>query len=87
MLVEQSIYKGTQWVVLGPNDATTWAMARASIENYLLDKWKQGALLGATTKEAFFVNCGLGTTMAAQDIADGRLVVEIGMAPVRPRSS
>jgi phage tail sheath protein FI len=83
-LVEQSIYKGTQWVVLEPNDATTWAMARASIENYLLDKWKQGALLGATTKEAFFVNCGLGTTMTAQDIADGRLVVEIGMAPVRP---
>ena len=71
-------------MVLEPNDATTWAMARASIENYLLDKWKQGALLGATTKEAFFVNCGLGTTMTAQDIADGRLVVEIGMAPVRP---
>ena len=83
-LVEQSIYKGTQWVVFEPNDATTWAMARASIENYLLDKWKQGALLGAKAEEAFFVKCGLGTTMTAQDIADGRLVVEIGMAPIRP---
>ena len=83
-LVEQSIYRGTQWVVLEPNDATTWAMARSSIENYLLDKWKQGALLGAKAEEAFYVRCGLGTTMTAQDIADGRLVVEIGMAPVRP---
>ena len=83
-LVEQSIDKGTQWVVFEPNDATTWAMARASIENYLLDKWKQGALLGAKAEEAFYVRCGLGTTMTAQDITDGRLIVEIGMAPVRP---
>jgi len=83
-LVEQSIYKGTQWVVFEPNDAATWTRVRASIENYLLDKWKQGAVIGSKPEEAFYVRCGLGTTMTAQDITDGRLVVEIGIAPVRP---
>jgi phage tail sheath protein FI len=83
-MVEQSVARSTRWVVFAPNDATTWAMLRSTIENYLVGKWKQGALLGAKAEEAFFVKCGLGTTMTAQDIADGRLVAEIGIAPIRP---
>ena len=54
------------------------------IENYLTDKWREGALAGAAPKDAFFVKCGLGTTMNPQDILEGRLNVEIGMAVVRP---
>jgi phage tail sheath protein FI len=54
------------------------------IENYLIDKWREGALAGATPKDAFYVKCGLGITMSAQDILEGRLHVEIGMAVVRP---
>ena len=54
------------------------------IENYLTQKWREGALSGVTTKDAYFVRCGLGTTMNAQDILEGRMNVEIGMAVLRP---
>ncbi len=83
-VVEESIKKSTYWAVFEPNDANTWVKVRGMIENYLTDKWREGALAGATPKDAFFVKCGLGTTMSAQDILEGRLNVEIGMAVVRP---
>jgi phage tail sheath protein FI len=54
------------------------------IENFLTLQWRQGALAGATPKDAFFVKVGLGETMTAQDILEGRMIVEIGMAAVRP---
>ena len=57
---------------------------RAMIETYLIGKWRDGALVGTTPREAFFVRCGLGQTMTALDIVEGRLNVEIGMAAVRP---
>lgn len=83
-MVEESVKKCTYWAVFEPNDANTWVKVRGMIENYLTDKWRDGALAGATTKEAFFVKCGLGTTMNSQDILEGRMNVEIGMAVVRP---
>lgn len=83
-VVEESVKKSTYWAVFEPNDANTWVKVRGMIESYLTQKWREGALAGATTKEAFFVRCGLGTTMNAQDILEGRLNVEIGMAVVRP---
>jgi phage tail sheath protein FI len=83
-MAEESIKKSTYWAVFEPNDANTWVKVRGMIESYLTDKWREGALAGATPKEAFFVKCGLGTTMSAQDILEGRMVVEIGMAVVRP---
>ncbi len=83
-MVEESIKKSTYWAVFEPNDANTWVKVRGMIENYLTQKWREGALAGATTKEAFFVRCGLGVTMSAQDILEGRMNVEIGMAVVRP---
>jgi phage tail sheath protein FI len=83
-MVEESIKKSTYWAVFEPNDANTWVKVRGMIENYLIDKWREGALAGATPKDAFFVKCGLGTTMSSQDILEGRMNVEIGMAVVRP---
>lgn len=83
-MIEESLKKSTYWAVFEPNDANTWVKVRGMIESYLTQKWRDGALAGATTKDAFFVRCGLGSTMAAQDILEGRMIVEIGMAVVRP---
>jgi phage tail sheath protein FI len=83
-MVEESVKKSTYWAVFEPNDANLWVKVRGMIENYLIDKWREGALAGALPKDAFYVKCGLGQTMSAQDILQGRLHVEIGMAVVRP---
>lgn len=83
-MVEESVRKSTYWAVFEPNDANTWVKVRGMIENYLTQKWREGALAGATPKDAFFVKCGLGTTMNPVDILEGRMNVEIGMAAVRP---
>ena len=82
--IEESIKKSTHWAVFEPNDANTWVKVRGMIGNYLTLKWREGALAGASPDDAFFVQCGLGTTMTSQDILEGRLNVEIGIAAVRP---
>jgi phage tail sheath protein FI len=84
IMVEESTKKATFPFVFEPNDANTWVKIRAMIENYLTILWRQGALAGAKPEHAFFVKVGLGQTMTAQDILEGRLIVEIGMAAVRP---
>lgn len=83
-MVEESVKKSTYWAVFEPNDANTWIKVKSMIENYLMLKWKDGALAGAKPDEAFYVKVGLGITMTAQDILEGRMNVEIGMAVVRP---
>lgn len=83
-MVEESVRKSTQWVVFEPNDANTWARVRGMIDNYLTQKLRAGALQGSTPQQAFFVRCGLGVTMTALDIAEGRMHIEIGMAAVKP---
>jgi hypothetical protein len=82
--VEISCKNATEFVVFEPNTATTWNRVKAMIEAFLTGLWRDGALAGATTKDAFFVNVGLGTTMTADDILNGRMIVEIGMAAARP---
>ncbi|GAA0560474.1 phage tail sheath C-terminal domain-containing protein [Chitinophaga japonensis] len=82
--VEESTKKASEPFVFESNNANTWVRIRAMIENFLTVQWRQGALAGATTKEAFYVKVGLNETMTAQDILEGRLIVEIGMAVVRP---
>jgi phage tail sheath protein FI len=82
--MEESISKATEFVVFEPNDKNTWVRVKAMIENYLTGLWRQGALAGAKPKDAFFVNVGLGETMTAQDILEGKLIVEVGVAAVRP---
>ncbi|HTI61065.1 phage tail sheath C-terminal domain-containing protein [Mucilaginibacter sp.] len=82
--VEESCKKSTSWCVFEPNDANTWARIRGQIDNFLNNQWRQGALAGAKPEQAYYINCGLGITMTSQDILEGRLIVEIGMAAVRP---
>ncbi len=83
-MAEESIKKATEPFVFEPNDRNTWVRVRAMIENFLTVQWRQGALAGAVPQQAFFVKVGLGETMTAQDILEGRMIVEVGMAVVRP---
>ncbi|MCT4624862.1 MAG: phage tail sheath subtilisin-like domain-containing protein [Schleiferiaceae bacterium] len=83
-MVEESVKKATGTFVFEPNDANTWVKVKAMIDNYLTLQWREGALAGAKPEHAFFVKVGLGETMSAQDILEGRMIVEIGMAAVRP---
>ncbi len=83
-MVEESTKKASGRFVFEPNDANTWVKVRAMIENFLLLQWRAGALAGAKPEHAFYVRVGLGETMTALDILEGRMNVEIGMAVVRP---
>ena len=83
-MVEESVKKSTSWAVFEPNDANTWMKVKSMIENYLFAKWKDGALAGAKPDDSYYVKVGLGQTMTAQDILNGYMNIEIGMAVVRP---
>lgn len=83
LFLEESIDQGTQWVVFEPNDEKLWARVKQSITQFLTTVWKDGALMGTTPEEAFFVKCDR-TTMTQDDIDNGRLIVLIGVAPVKP---
>jgi uncharacterized protein len=83
-MAEESIKKATEQFVFEPNDANTWIRVRAMIENFLILQWRAGALAGAKPEQAFYVRVGLGQTMTADDILNGYMIVEIGMAVVRP---
>src|SRR5690554_1990483 len=67
-----------------PNDSNTWVKIRLMVENFLHIQWRLGAMAGVKPEHAFYVRVGLGQTMTVQDITDGNLIVEIGMAVVRP---
>jgi uncharacterized protein len=84
IFVEESVKKATEQFVFEPNDANTWVRVQAMIENFLNTLWRQGALQGVKPEHAFYVAVGLGKTMTALDILEGRMIVEIGMAAVRP---
>ncbi len=81
---EESIKKASEPFVFDANDANTWVRVKAMIENFLTLQWRAGALAGAKPNHAFYVKIGLGETMTALDILEGRMIVEIGMAVVRP---
>lgn len=83
IFLERSIYEGTQWVVFEPNDERLWARVVDTIRLFLRGQWRLGALMGHTEQEAFFITCDR-TTMTQDDILNGRLICEIGIAPVRP---
>jgi len=81
--VEKSIEGGTQWVVFEPNDRGLWARVRRDITAFLKTVWRDGALFGSTPEEAFYVKCD--DELNPPESRDlGRLIVEIGMAPVKP---
>ena len=83
-MVEESVKKATIQFVFEPNDENTWTRVKSMIENFLTLQWRAGALMGASTEEAYFVKVGLNETMSELDIWEGRMIVEIGMAVVRP---
>ncbi len=81
---ERDIKTTLQALVFEPNNAPTWEAARGAIDNYLYSLWQQGALAGSTPEEAYFVKIGEGTTMTADEIAQGKMIVQVGMAAARP---
>jgi phage tail sheath protein FI len=83
IFIEASIFRGTQWVVFEPNDQRLWGRVKQTITEFLRTQWRLGALFGATEEEAFFVRVDR-STMTDDDINNGRLIVVIGIAPVRP---
>jgi hypothetical protein len=82
--LEESIQKATAFAVFEPNNAMTWLKERTMIESFLDDLWRKGAMVGTTAEQAYFVQVGLGTTMTTQDILEGRMIIEVGIAAVRP---
>ncbi|MFN7678576.1 MAG: phage tail sheath family protein [Cyanobacteriota bacterium] len=82
--IEESVKKATAFAVFEANDTSTWLKVKGMIDSYLYTLWERGALRGAKAEEAYFVNVGLNKTMTMDDILNGRLIVEIGLAAVRP---
>jgi phage tail sheath protein FI len=81
---EADIKRAMQSLVFEPNNEPTWSKARNAIENYLYGLWRQGALAGATPEEAYFVQIGEDITMTADDITQGKMIAQVGMAAARP---
>lgn len=83
MYLERSIEQGTQWAVFESNNEALWANVRATIQNFLSNEWRNGALQGTKPEDAFFVHCDR-TSMTQNDIDQGRLICLIGVAPIKP---
>ncbi len=82
--IENSVERGTQWVVFEPNTSSTWLRVKVSVENFLDQQWRAGALAGASAADAFRVRVGLGQTMTETDIDLGLIVIEVAVAPAKP---
>lgn len=81
--LEESILIGTQWVVFEPNDEALWARIRRNISAFLVNEWRSGALFGQRPEDAFYVKCDAETN-PVESVDLGRVVCEIGIAPVKP---
>jgi phage tail sheath protein FI len=83
LYLEESLYRGTQWVVFEPNDEPLWAQIRLSVGSFMHEQFRQGAFQGATPREAYFVKCdGETTTQADRD--RGIVNILVGFAPLKP---
>ena len=83
MNIEQSIQQGTSWAVFEPNGPALWGQVRQSVSGFLTQLFQQGALQGTTPAKAFFVRCD-ATTMTQSDINQGNLIIEVGVAVLKP---
>ena len=83
LFLKESLRRGLQWAVFEPNNERLWANVRRTIEDFLLGLWKDGALLGDKPEQAYFVRADR-TTMTQNDLDNGRLIVLVGVAPVKP---
>lgn len=84
IFLEQSCKSAARAYIFQPNDRNTWEAVKSMIRNFLTSIWKQGGLMGAGASDAFSVDCGLGTTMTADDILNGFMNVTVKVAVVRP---
>ncbi|WP_456786613.1 phage tail sheath family protein [Cellulomonas sp. P5_C5] len=82
-MIEATILEGTQWAVFEPNDVALWEGVKRTLNAYLRGLWSAGALFGASADQAFFVRCD-ETTNPPESVDAGKLVVEVGIAPVKP---
>src|SRR5688572_19929514 len=83
IFLERSIEQGIQWTVFEPNDERLWGRVADTIRQFLRAQWREGALQGRTEQDAFLIKCDR-TTMTEDDILNGRLICEVGVAPVKP---
>lgn len=84
MMVEESVQEGIQWAVFEPNSMNLWQALKLNIESFLNGLWRAGAFQGATADQAYFVRCGLGSTMTQGEIDEGKVIIEMGFAPLKP---
>ncbi|MCE2945592.1 MAG: phage tail sheath family protein [bacterium] len=83
LFIEESLYRGTQWVVFEPNDEPLWAQIRLNIGAFMNNLFRQGAFQGRTPREAYFVKCDRETT-TQNDIDNGIVNIHVGFAPLKP---
>ncbi|RXF74135.1 phage tail sheath family protein [Hansschlegelia zhihuaiae] len=83
LFIEESLFRGTQWVVFEPNDEPLWAQIRLNVGAFMQDLFRKGAFQGKSPREAYFVKCDSETT-TQQDIDSGIVNVEVGFAPLKP---
>lgn len=83
LMIEESLFRGTKWVVFEPNDEPLWAKIRLNVNAYMMSLFRQGAFQGTGPKEAFFVKCDKETT-TQDDINKGIVNIQVGFAPLKP---
>ncbi|MFN2603307.1 MAG: phage tail sheath family protein [Gemmatimonadaceae bacterium] len=83
LFIEESVYRGTQWVVFEPNDEPLWSQIRLDVGAFMHTLFTQGAFQGTTPKDAYFVKCDKDTT-TQNDINLGRVNIVVGFAPLKP---
>jgi phage tail sheath protein FI len=83
-MIETSVDRATQWVVFEPNTAQTWIRVKVSVENFLDQQWRAGALAGTKPEQAYRVRVGLGETMTEADVDLGLIITEVAIAPAKP---
>jgi uncharacterized protein len=84
LMVLQSINEGIKAFAFEPNNSTSWIRVRGLIENFLTQLWRNGALAGVRPDHAFFVSVGTGITMSEADVQQGRMIIQVGLAVIRP---
>jgi phage tail sheath protein FI len=83
LYIEESLFRGTQWVVFEPNDEPLWAQIRLNVGSFMQNLFRQGAFQGTTPREAYFVKCDRETT-TQNDINLGIVNIVVGFAPLKP---
>lgn len=83
LYLEESLFRGTKWVVFEPNDEPLWAQIRQSVGAFMMDMFRQGAFQGSTPAQAFYVRCDATTTLPI-DRQRGVVNIEVGFAPLKP---